>query len=103
MSNRGGKRPGAGRKPGSIAKARLIKKAVLQQILDETSAENIIKKGIVKLSKSEDEKILLNLIQFLTEHRFGKATQRTELSGTDGDPVELVTDVKISFPDIAKE
>lgn len=102
MANHGGKRPGAGRKPGSITKARLIKKAVLEKILDETSAENIIKKGILKLSKSEDEKILLSLIQFLTEHRFGKATQRTELADANGDPIELVTDIKITFPETNK-
>jgi hypothetical protein len=75
-SGRGGKRTGAGRKPGSFKKA--VRRYTAEDIL---GAINEIKEW-KPLLQSENEKIKLTALIYLTDRRDGKARQ--PITGSDG-------------------
>jgi hypothetical protein len=76
---RGGKRDGAGRKPG-VSKATLLKRRI-QDYVSETEV-----KRLIAIAKAQVE-TKPELLKFLLEQIFGKAPQRMEVSGKDGAPV----------------
>lgn len=75
-SERGGKRPGSGRKPG-VSKATQIKRKIQDYITEEDVRDLIIQAK--KLARKGDSQ----LIRYLLDQVFGKAPQPIE--GTDED------------------
>jgi hypothetical protein len=72
---RGGKRPGAGRKPGSVSpvKARMQQTAkdVAAQVLSEVDAVAIWKKLILQQEKPQ---VVANVMEYLTDRVHGRPT-----------------------------
>jgi hypothetical protein len=83
---RGGKRPGAGRKKGSIEKITLAKRAtqtIAEQTLDrfhEITGNDIASVWITLLI-SKDEAIRLRAAAYLTDRIEGKAVERVAIAG----------------------
>jgi hypothetical protein len=75
-SGRGGKRAGAGRKPGKVQK--VVRRYTAEDIL---GAINEIKEW-KPLLQSENEKIKITALIYLTDRRDGKARQ--PVTGSDG-------------------
>ena len=85
-SAKGGKRPGAGRKPSTIkGVARILPKDTSALILAEIKANQ----RWIDLANSEDERIQLDTLKYLTDRAFGKPKQAIEHSGTNGGPIEV--------------
>jgi hypothetical protein len=78
---KGGVRPGSGRKPG-VSKATQIKRKI-QEYFSEQDVQEFI-----ALAK-EQAKTKPELMKFLLEQIFGKAPQRVELTGQDGQPIVI--------------
>lgn len=81
MAVNGGKRPGAGRKPG-ISKATALKRKIQDYFSEKEVRELIAAAKIQSRSKPE-------IMKFLLEQIFGKAPQRLELGGKDGGPLVI--------------
>jgi hypothetical protein len=82
---KGGKRAGAGRKPSTLKGiARKLPKETAEILLAEIKAESKWK----KLADSDDERIVLDTLKYLTDRAHGKATQAMEVSGKDGTPIQ---------------
>ena len=75
MAGSGGKRPGAGRKPGARS---VFSKELAREILVKARADLKLE----NLVNSKNEKIALMAIQFLADHVWGKPQQNIELSGS---------------------
>jgi hypothetical protein len=69
--SRGGKREGAGRRPGARTEAQQAAIDVAKQVLDELDQVAVWK----KLCQSKNEKIALGALQYLTDRAHGKARQ----------------------------
>ena len=81
MAGTGGKRPGAGRKPSTIKGiTRKLPKDTAALILAEINAN----RKWVELAKSEDERISLDTLKYLTDRAFGKAAQSMNIAGELG-------------------
>src|SRR5262245_56308781 len=76
---RGGKRPGAGRKPGSVSatKARLQQTAidVAAQVLSEVDAVAIWKKLILQQDKPQ---VVASVMEYLTDRVYGRPAQTVQ-------------------------
>jgi hypothetical protein len=82
---KGGKRAGAGRKPSTLKGiARKLPKETAELLLAEIKAESKWK----KLASSDDERIVLDTLKYLTDRAHGKATQAMEVTGKDGEPIQ---------------
>lgn len=79
---KGGARPGAGRKPG-VSKVTLIKRQIQDHFSDDEVMQLI--KDAKKMARKKPE-----IMKFLLEQIFGKAPQRMELTGEDGEPIAHV-------------
>jgi len=80
--NRGGKRTGAGRKPGARA---LVTRCKAEAVLATVNEEKIWQ----RLMRSRNDRIVLDSLKYLTDRRDGKAVQAMEVSGPEGGPMEL--------------
>jgi len=76
---RGGKRAGAGRRPG-VSKATELKRKI-QEYFSEEEVQQLID-DVKAQSKKHPE-----LLKFLVEQIFGKAPQRLEVTGEGGKPL----------------
>lgn len=84
---KGGKRAGAGRKPSTLSGiAKKLPRESAELILSEIKAQS----KWVKLAGSEDERIVLDTLKYLTDRAYGKAPQAMEHTGKDGEKLELV-------------
>jgi len=84
MAGKGGKRPGAGRKPGDpIVKA---KRSIAESVLNGI---DVIKEWRALLT-DKSPKIRLGALTFLTEHKDGKARQSVQLSGDENKPLSVL-------------
>jgi hypothetical protein len=86
MSSRGGKRPGAGRKPSTI---RGIAKKLPRESAELVLAEINANSKWVALANSSDERIVLETLKYLTDRAYGRARQSLQLAEEDG-PMVLV-------------
>jgi hypothetical protein len=87
---KGGKRAGAGRKPSTLKGiARKLPKETAEILLAEIKAESKWK----KLAASDDERIVLDTLKYLTDRAHGKATQAMEVTGKDGEPIQTAIEV----------
>ena len=74
---KGGARKGSGRKPG-VSKATLIKRSFQEYFTEDEGRELI---ADLKIAMKKDSKLKVLAIEQL----FGKAPQRLEMTGKDGD------------------
>ena len=80
-SNRGGKRPGSGRKSNA---EKLLQAGFVAPWFTVDFQETKWKSFVA----SDDEKIALDAMKYLTDRIHGKAKQAIEQSGPDGGPIE---------------
>jgi hypothetical protein len=81
---RGGRRPGAGRKPCTIkGMVKQLPKDSAELILAEIKANQ----KWLDLANSEDENIQLKVLMYLTDRAYGKAKQSMQATGEGGGPV----------------
>ncbi len=81
MAGTGGKRPGSGRKKGT-SKATLIRRSIQDYI---TEAELL---AMIEIAKKQAA-TRPELMKFLLEQVFGKAPQRVEMTGKDGEALVI--------------
>jgi hypothetical protein len=76
-SQRGGKRSGSGRKPSTLKGiARKLPKESAELLLAEIKANQ----KWVQLASSDDERIVLETLKYLTDRALGKAPQSLDLN-----------------------
>jgi len=75
----GGARPGSGRKPG-VSKVTKLKREI-QDCFTEQEVQNLIAEA-KQMARTKPE-----IMKFLLEQIFGKAPQRIEMTGKDGEPL----------------
>jgi hypothetical protein len=77
MAGKGGKRPGAGRKPSTIKGiAKKLPRESAEVLLAEINANS----KWVSLANSADERIVLDTLKYLSDRAYGKARQSIEAS-----------------------
>ena len=77
--SKGGRRPGAGRPPSTVKGiAKRLPKEIAELLLSEIGAHA----KWIKLSKSDDERIVLDTLKYLSDRAYGKAPQAMELTGS---------------------
>lgn len=83
MAQRGGKRPGAGRKPGKVSKAK-------RQLMDmaKDHAEIALKTLVEIAQKGESESARVSAANAILDRAYGKAPQAMTHSGPDGGPIK---------------
>lgn len=81
----GGRRPGSGRKKGSSNKLRVT------DFFNAEERERLVAqaKSLTIDAEGNPDK---EMVKFLWEQLFGKATQRTELTGAEGEALQIVFD-----------
>jgi len=87
MAGKGGKRPGAGRKPSTI---KGITKRLPRESAELLLAEINANSKWVTLANSGDERIQLETLKYLTDRAYGKARQAVEHSGDTSAPLEVI-------------
>lgn len=78
----GGARPGAGRPAGSTNKLKVIDFFTIEE--REALVEKV--KAMVLMADTPDR----DIAKFLWEQLFGKATQRNELTGAEGEALQII-------------
>lgn len=87
MAGKGGKRPGAGRKPSTIKGiAKKLPKESAALLLAEINAHE----KWVSLANSTDERIQLETLKYLTDRAYGKARQAIQATVKGDQPLEVV-------------
>jgi hypothetical protein len=76
IAKRGGRRPGAGRKPSTIRGiVRRLPKDTAELVLAEINANH----KWVELARSKDERIVLEVLKYLTDRAYGRPRQSVEV------------------------
>jgi len=98
----GGKRPGAGRKPGSVNKITALKNAEpeIKEIKGEAARRAVTAAAVLgcidemamwlKLLKDKDPGVRMKALCYLTDQRDGKAEQKIEAAGSGDGPIKFV-------------
>ena len=91
MAARGGKREGAGRKPGVPNKITADIKAIAQSFGEEAI------KGLIEISRDIEAPHAARVAAFreVLDRGYGKAKQGIEMTGEEGGPIETVTRVEL--------
>ena len=86
---RGGKRSGAGRKPGSLSRATKEQKATLSDLAKQYTA--VALEALVSvLNKAEaSDSARVAAATAILDRAYGKPAQSLELAGADGDPLTI--------------
>lgn len=86
VSRRGGKRPGAGRKPGAQGPSatKMYVRQLLDRPLPNVRAHNVLDlvneaQLWARLLGSDDERVVMNSLMYLTDRRDGKPTQNINM------------------------
>lgn len=88
MSGRGGKRQGAGRKPGSKDRSTVEQSATLSELAREhTSTALDVLVQVAQASESDAARV--SAANSILDRGYGKPTQPTEHTGKDGAPLDL--------------
>ena len=83
--SRGGRRPGAGRKPSTLKGiSRMLPRESAELILAEINANQ----KWVKLCNSEKESIVLEALKYLTDRAYGKAKQSMDVSISEAERMD---------------
>ena len=89
--SKGGKRPGAGRKPSTLKGiARKLPKEIAEILLAEINAHQ----KWLDLADSKDERIVLDTLKYLSDRAYGKAPQAMEVTGPQGGPIQAAITVE---------
>jgi hypothetical protein len=90
MAGRGGKRPGAGRKPSTLSGiAKRLPAETAELLLSEIKAHS----KWLALANSDDERIVLEAMKYLTDRAYGKARQSIDASAVGTLGIALVHSV----------
>jgi hypothetical protein len=90
MAARGGKRPGAGRKPSTIKGiTKKLPRESAELLLAEINANSMW----LVLAKSKDERIRLETLKYLTDRAYGKARQSIDATAVGTLGIALVHSV----------
>ena len=85
---RGGKRPGAGRRKGSVARATREQKGTLGELARQYTATAMATLAHVAANgESESARVAASIA--ILDRGFGKPPQAVELTGADGGPIEV--------------
>lgn len=89
MAQRGGKRPGAGRKQGSKSRATAEQIGTLSELARAHTA--LALNVLVQIAQSgESEAARVSAANAILDRGYGKPAQALEHSGPDGGPVQIV-------------
>jgi hypothetical protein len=86
MAGTGGKRPGAGRKVGSVIS---LKKRTAAEILAGVNEQAVW----LAFVESDDQNIALKAMIYLTDRRDGKPMQPSEHTGAEGGPIQIISSI----------
>lgn len=90
MAGKGGKRPGAGRKPSTIKGiAKKLPKESAELLLAEINARS----KWLSLANSKDERIVLETLKYLSDRAYGKARQTIDASVEGGTPIQIISSI----------
>lgn len=95
---RGGKRDGAGRKKGSIARATIEQKATLAD-LAKSHTETAILTLVRVMEHGESEAARVSAANSVLDRGYGKPSQAVEHTGKDGGPIqteEVLSDFELA-------
>lgn len=81
----GGKRPGAGRKKGSLNKLTSSRAAFVQLLQDETRVQRLVEKLQVLADEGN-----VNAITYMLDQAFGRAKQHVEVEGNGRSYEDLI-------------
>lgn len=88
-NKRGGKRPGAGRKKGSLDRATVEQKATLEELARSyTDVAMSVLVGVAQASESDAARVAAS--NSILDRGYGKARQGVEHTGKDGQPIAVV-------------
>ena len=96
QNKHGGARPGGGRPKGSGSKPKVT------DFFNGQDRDDLIRIAKEIAMGLNDEKPDKEMIKFLWEQLFGKATQRNELTGAEGDVLKIVFDNALSGNDTSR-
>lgn len=84
----GGKRPGAGRKKGSLGKATIAQRGTLEELA--RSYTDVALQVLVDVAKSgASEAARVSAANALLDRGYGKPSQHTEITGKDGGDIKV--------------
>lgn len=96
---RGGKRPGAGRRPGQANKLTAEKKRTLTEIArDHTEEAMAVLVGIMNDRKAPAA-ARASAANSVIDRGWGKPAQSMELTGSEGGPIEAVVQFRLCGPE----
>lgn len=99
-AKRGGKRTGAGRKPGSPSRATRAQKATLSELArahTATALATLVK--VMRTGESDASKVAA--ANSILDRGYGKPRQSVEHSGAGGGPIQMVDLTKLSDEQLA--
>ena len=89
MAGKGGKRPGAGRKPSTLKGiAKKLPRESAELLLSEINANA----KWVALANSDDERIQLEVLKYLSDRAYGKPRQDNTVAVAPMQPVRTLSD-----------
>lgn len=87
MAQRGGKRPGAGRKPGKVGAA----KRALSEMAKDYADAALATLAEIQADKLAPASARVSAATALLDRGYGKPAQSLELTGENGGPVQFAT------------
>lgn len=84
----GGKRPGAGRKKGSLGKATIQQRGTLEEIA-RTYTQDALDVLVQVARESQSDAARVSAANALLDRGYGKPSQHTELTGKDGGDIKV--------------
>ncbi len=84
----GGKRPGAGRKKGSLGKATIQQRGTLEEIA-RTYTNEALRVLVEVAQTSVSDAARVSAANALLDRGYGKPSQHTELTGKDGGDIKI--------------
>ena len=97
MAERGGKRPGAGRKPSTL---KGIAKRLPRESAELLLAEINANAKWVALANSNDERIQLDVLKYLSDRAYGKSRQDNTVAVAPVEHVERVLTLNDFYADL---
>lgn len=86
----GGARPGAGRPSNPVRK---LEAHLADRVLSNFGGEEKAWQDLLeKVRAASDFKLQFEILQYLTDRKYGRPTQSAELSGSGGAPIQLILD-----------
>lgn len=90
MVQHGGKRPGAGRKPGAKSRATLQAKRTFAELAKDLSVEALDTAASIMRDKEASPSARMAAVNTIFDRALGKAPQAVTLQGPSGGPVQVI-------------